>query len=138
MAHEVLIGATPGGETHHPWPNVGVRFRLSAHRGRRSLGEVRRWLPLIAVAAGFAASPAHAASVRQCGLTARIDGERFEVDVVKGPVACKTARRVATTFLRKGTIAPPWHCFRGHESQGQDWAASCSRGKSLFRVWPPT
>ncbi|WP_028062589.1 hypothetical protein [Solirubrobacter soli] len=98
---------------------------------------MRKWLPLLAVAAGLAATPAHAAGTRQCGLTPRIDGVRYQVDVVKGPVACKTARSVASKFLRNGTIAPPWHCFRGHESQNQDWAASCSRGKNLFRVYAP-
>ena len=118
--------------------NFRVRDRLSGIGERRSVADVRKWLLLIAVAAGVAATPAHAAGSRDCGLTPRIDGQRFQVEVVKGTVACKTARRVASTFLRKGTIAPPWHCFRGHESQGQDWAASCSRGKNLFRVWAPT
>jgi hypothetical protein len=93
---------------------------------------------LIALLAALAATPAHAAVSHDCGLTPRIDGQRFQVMLVKGKIACKTARRVATKFVRDDTIAPPWHCFRGHESQGQDWAAACSRGKILFRVYAPT
>jgi hypothetical protein len=100
---------------------------------------MRKWVLLTVMAmAGVLTPNAHAAGVRQCGLTPRIDGQRFQVDVVHGKVACKTVRRVATKFLRDDTIAPPWHCFRGHESQGQTWAASCSRGKGvLFRVYAP-
>lgn len=115
-----------------------MAVRLSTHRGVRSVGGVRKLLLLIAIAAGVAATPAHAATTRQCGLTPRIDGIRYQVDVQKGAVACKTARSVASTFLREGEIAPPWHCLRGHESQGQDWAVSCSRGKSLVRVYAPS
>jgi hypothetical protein len=100
---------------------------------------VRSLLILIVVAAGLVAAPAQAAGTRQCGLTPRIDGEKFQVDLVHGKISCRTARRVATKFLRDDTIAPPWRCFRGHSSQGQRWAASCSRGeKVLVRIWPPT
>jgi hypothetical protein len=95
-------------------------------------------LLLLALMAGVAAAPAHAAVSRDCGLTPRVDGRKYQVEVVKGKVACKTARRVATKFLRDSTYDRPWFCVRGHASQNQDWAASCSRDKVLFRVWAPT
>jgi hypothetical protein len=126
---------------HHPRvyrPIFRVAVRLSPSRRGHSVGVVRKLLLLTAIAAGVAATPAHAAGTRQCGLTPRIDGVKYQVDVEKGTVSCKTARGVASTFLRKGVIASPWHCLRGHESQGQDWAASCSRGKNLVRVWAPS
>src|SRR5262245_30692768 len=98
-----------------------------------------RRLPLVtAVAAALvAASPAHAAT-RDCGLTTRIDGVRYQVKETKGSVPCKTAKRVMTRFLRDGEMHEPWFCSRG-QGADFDWAASCSRGKRVMvRAYAPT
>ena len=93
---------------------------------------------LFAVAAGLAVTPtAHAASTRDCGLTGRIDGARYDVREVRGAVPCRTVKRVVTGFLRDGTVAANWTCTRGHGSS--PYAASCARGqKVLVRVYAPT
>jgi hypothetical protein len=104
---------------------------------------MRRLLIAMAVSAvaGLAlASTSHATSTsaaRACGLTARIDGARYDVREVRGTVSCATVKRVVTKFLRSGTVAAPWTCFRGHGSS--PYAASCARGQRvLVRVYAPT
>ena len=91
---------------------------------------------VLAALALAAASPAHAASSRGCGLTPRVDGVRYQVKVEKGHVTCREAKRAATRFLRTGvSFRKPWTCFRGHGSQP---AASCSRGHgTVVRVLRP-
>jgi hypothetical protein len=97
---------------------------------------MRLLLP-IALAAGLVAAPAHAAGARDCGLTKRIDGSRYQVKEVRGSVSCATVKRVVSGFLRDGTVASHWDCFRGHDDV--PWAASCARGKQvLVRVYAPT
>jgi hypothetical protein len=91
----------------------------------------------IAMLCLLAVPSAHAAGARDCGLTSRIDGVRYQVKETKGTLACSTAKRIVTPFLRDGTIKKGWACFRGHASQNQDWAASCARGKVLIRVYAP-
>lgn len=77
------------------------------------------------------------AKARECGLTPRIDGVRYEAREVRGTVACRKVRRVVTRFLRSGTVAAPWTCFRNHGSS--PYAASCARGRRvLVRVYAPT
>jgi hypothetical protein len=97
---------------------------------------MRFYLVLIAVAAGLVlTSPAHAAS-RDCGLTSRIDGVKYQVRETKGTVSCRTVKRVVTRFLRDGEAKRPWSCSRGHGDS--PYAASCSRGeKVLVRVYAP-
>jgi hypothetical protein len=87
--------------------------------------------------AGLMLAPASHAATRACGLTARIDGVRYDVREVRGSDSCRTVKRVVTTFLRDGSVASPWTCFRGHGSSS--YAASCARGKRvLVRVYAPT
>jgi hypothetical protein len=91
----------------------------------------------IALAAGLIATEAHAAATRDCGLTSRIDGVRYQVKETKGTLACTTVKRAVTTFLRDDAAPAHWTCFRGHGSQA--WAASCARGKQVVvRVYAPT
>ncbi|MDA0163305.1 hypothetical protein OM076_23725 [Solirubrobacter ginsenosidimutans] len=87
--------------------------------------------------AGLMLTPASHAATRACGLTARIDGVRYDVRETRGNVACRTVKRVVTTFLRDDEVASPWTCFRGHGAS--PYAASCARGKSVVvRVYAPT
>jgi hypothetical protein len=79
---------------------------------------------------------AHAAA-RDCGLTSRIDGVRYQLKETRGTLACSSVRKVVTPFLRDGTVKRGWACVRGHAGQNQDWAASCSRGKVMIRVYAP-
>jgi hypothetical protein len=98
---------------------------------------MRPLLILIALASGVTAASADAASGRACGLTPRVDGARYDVREIRGTVPCKTVKRVVTNYLRDGTVASHWTCFRGHDSA--PWAVSCARGtKVLVRVYAPT
>ena len=104
---------------------------------------MRRSVTAIAVVAAIGltgTAGAHAAgspAVRRCGLTARIDGVRYDVRETRGAVACPAVKRVVTTFLRDGTAAAHWTCFRGHGSS--PYAASCARGQKVtVRVYAPT
>jgi hypothetical protein len=85
----------------------------------------------LALAASAQARPAD----RSCGLTPRVDGQRFQVVIEHGPVKCKEAKRVATHFLRHFKVSRPWVCFLGH---GKMPAASCGKGRSVVRVLAPT
>jgi hypothetical protein len=77
------------------------------------------------------AAPAH-----ECGLTSRIDGVRYDVHEVRGSVSCRQVKRTVEIFLRDGTVAEPWVCFRGHGNAS--YAAQCARGKRvLVRVYAP-
>jgi hypothetical protein len=92
-------------------------------------------LPM-ALAGGLLAAPAHAATTRDCGLTSRIDGVRYQVKETKGTLACATVKRAVTAFLRDGTAPAHWTCFNGHG--GDPWDASCARGsKVVVRVYAP-
>lgn len=87
--------------------------------------------------AAIAPATTSASSARACGLTARIEGVRYDVREVRGDVACRTVKRVVSRFLRDGTVTRNWTCFRGHGSS--PYAASCARGKRvLVRVYAPT
>jgi hypothetical protein len=92
-----------------------------------------RYLLAALVAALILAPDAHAA--RRCGLTARIDGVRYDVRETHGTLSCGTIKPVVTQFLRDGTVKEPWACFRGHGSS--PYAASCGRGKVVVRVYAP-
>ena len=97
---------------------------------------MRRLLVAALASLAFTATAQARPADRGCGLTPRIDGQRFHVVVEQGPVTCKEAKRVATHFLRHFTISRPWYCFLGH---GQMPAASCGRGKrTIVRVYAPT
>jgi hypothetical protein len=102
---------------------------------------MRRLLTALAAAALLAVAVApvsHGAArkTRECGLTPRVDGVRYQVRETKGTVACKTVKRVVTRFLRSGTVKAPWTCTFNHGPSA--FAASCARGKSvLVRVYAP-
>ena len=97
---------------------------------------------LIATAAlGLAlAAPGHAASSKDCGLTARIDGERFQIIVEQGVkhVSCTTAKRTLTSYMRTFKRPKGWNCFLGHSAQA--WAATCSRSHPsvIVRAYAPS
>jgi hypothetical protein len=92
---------------------------------------------LTALACLTLAPTSHGATARACGLTARIDGVRYDVREVRGAISCRTVKRVVTSFLRHGTVDAPWTCARGHGSS--PYAASCGRGaRVLVRVYAPT
>ena len=92
---------------------------------------------LLALLALLVLAPASHASARHCGLTARIDGVRYDVHEGRGSVGCATVQRVVSSFLRTGTAGAPWVCTRGHGSS--PYAASCARGRQvLVRVYAPT
>jgi hypothetical protein len=80
--------------------------------------------------------PPDAHAARHCGLTARIDGVRYDVHETHGNVSCRTVKRVVTRFLREGTVTRPWTCFRGHGSS--PYAASCGREDVEVRVYAPS
>jgi hypothetical protein len=77
-----------------------------------------------------------AQAARTCGLTARIDGVRYDVHETQGNVPCRTVKHVVTRFLRHGTVTRPWTCFRGHGSS--PYAASCARERVVVRVYAPS
>jgi hypothetical protein len=103
----------------------------------------RRLLIAAALAAivGLALASAGQATVRRpaaraCGLTPRIDGQRYDVREVRGKVSCRTVKRVVTRYLRTSKVSRPWTCTLGHGSS--PYAASCARGtKVLVRVYAP-
>src|SRR3954451_14255769 len=87
----------------------------------------------LALAATAQARPAD----RSCGLTQRIEGQRFQVVVQRGPsTTCAEAKRVVSRFLRRHSVSRPWVCFLGH---GRPYAASCAKGRrAVVRVYAPT
>jgi hypothetical protein len=98
---------------------------------------IRRSVLTIALAALAVPAVAPAATTRQCGLTPRIDGVRYDVKEVRGTVGCATVKQVVSGFLRDGTAPSSWFCTRGHGSSA--YAASCARGERvLVRVYAPT
>src|SRR3954447_4770177 len=110
-----------------------VAPRLSRASLARSFAAMR--LVLVALVAALIFAPdAHA--TRHCGLTPRVGGAIYDVYETHGNVPCRTVKRVVTRFLRDGTVTRPWACFRGHGSS--PYAASCSRGKTVVRVYAPT
>ena len=94
-----------------------------------------RTILLLTALALLIPATAHA-STKSCGLTARIDGVRYDVRETKGAVPCATVKRAVTTFLRTGKAKSPWTCTRGHGYS--KFAASCAQGeKVLVRVYAP-
>ena len=90
---------------------------------------------LILLAVALIPATAHA-STKSCGLTARIDGARYDVRETKGAVPCATVKRAVSTFLRSGKAPSPWTCTRGHGYS--KFAASCAQGtKVVVRVYAP-
>jgi hypothetical protein len=85
------------------------------------------------------AAPGHAASSKDCGLTSRIDGERFQIIIEQGTknVTCSTAKRTMTSYMRTFKRPKGWHCFLGHSAQA--WAAACSRSRpsAIVRAYAP-
>jgi len=115
---------------------------LSEPSGGPSFPGVKRTLITALAAAALlvvAVAPVvHGATLKtkECGLTPRIDGVRYQVRETKGTATCKTVKRVVTRFLRSGTVKAPWRCTFNNGSS--PFAASCARGKSvLVRVYAP-
>jgi hypothetical protein len=110
-------------------------------RGPSFSGVNRRLITALAATALLAVGVApavHGAALKtkECGLTPRIDGVRYQVRETKGTVSCKTVKRVVTRFIRSGSAKAPWRCTFNHGSSA--FAASCARGKSvLVRVYAP-
>ena len=97
---------------------------------------------LIATAAlGLAlAAPGHAASAKDCGLTSRIDGVRYQVVIQTGrtKATCASVKRVMSKYLRTFTAPKPWLCRLGHSAD--DFAASCGRSHPsvVIKAYAPT
>ena len=85
------------------------------------------------------AAPGHAAAQKDCGLTSRIDGKRFQIIVEQGSkhLTCSTAKRTLTSYMRTFKRPKGWNCFLGHSAQ--DWAAACSRSRpsAIVRAYAP-
>ena len=89
------------------------------------------------VLAGVAANAAPAASAQKaCGLIT-VGKATYRTGVVQGRVTCTNTRRVLTVFTRTARGPRGWVCFRGHASQHQRWAVTCSSadGKRVVRSW---
>jgi hypothetical protein len=130
--------APPSGVKCATPPIFRVADRLSVSARARTVRGMRKWVLLTVMAMGGVLTPgADAAGTRDCGLTARIDGARYQVKETRGSLPCATVKRAVTTFLRDDTAPAHWTCFRGHGNQ--TWAASCARGKTVVvRVYAPT
>jgi hypothetical protein len=122
--------------------NVRVGDRLSTLAPARTFATVIVRSLIATAALGLAlafAAPGHAAAAKDCGLTSRIDGVRYQVMIEKGKgkVTCSTVKRVASKYLRSFTAPKPWACFLGHGSQ--PYAASCGRDHPsvVVRVYAP-
>ena len=136
-----------GVKASHPvrvirWPaNVRVGDRLPGCARARTVGAVITRTLLATAALGLAvAAPGHAAATKDCGLTARIDGKRFQIVIEQGTrnVTCSTAKRTLSSYMRTFKRPKGWNCFLGHSAQ--DWAAACSRSRpsAIVRAYPPT
>jgi hypothetical protein len=96
-----------------------------------------RLLPLALVLAAVALPAGSAsASARHCGLTARIDGQRFDIVEAKGHAACRKVKPVMARYLRSFTFSKPWFCALTHGNQFP-WAASCATGRVVVRAYAP-
>jgi hypothetical protein len=73
------------------------------------------------------AAPGHAASTKDCGLTSRIDGVRYQViiDAGRNKMTCASVKRVMTKYLRTFNAPKHWFCELGHSAD--DYAATCAR-----------
>ena len=80
------------------------------------------------------AAPGHAAASKDCGLTSRIDGVRYQVVIESGrtKTTCATVKKVVGKYLRSFTAPKPWHCRLGHSAD--DFAASCARSRPSVGV----
>jgi hypothetical protein len=94
-------------------------------------------LTALAALAVAAAAPTPASALRECGLTPRIDGVRYDVRETRGTVACRRVKVVAVQYLRSATAPRGWTCVRGHGTS--PFAASCAHGKAvLVRIYAPS
>ena len=89
----------------------------------------------VVAAVAAAAAPA-AQTQRACGLIG-VGKATYRTAVIEGRVTCTNARRVLTAFSRTARNPRGWVCFRGHASQSQRWAVTCSTadGKRAVRSW---
>ena len=85
--------------------------------------------------------PAGSASAkRKLCMAITADHDNYPVRVLKGDVACTTARAALKHYIIKFAAPEGWTCFRGH---GQDvWAASCIKGsethpRAFIRAYNP-
>jgi hypothetical protein len=89
------------------------------------------------VLAGAAVTAAPAATAQKaCGLIL-VGKTTYRTAVVQGRVTCTNTRRVLTAFTRSARSPRGWVCFRGHASQHQRWAVTCSTadGRRVVRSW---
>ena len=119
-----------------PANNVRVGDRLSAFARTRTFGAViARTLFATAALSLAVAAPGHAAAAgKDCGLTSRIDGVRYQVVIETGrsKATCATVKKVVGKYMRSFTAPKPWHCQLGHSAN--DFAASCSRAHPAVGV----
>ena len=96
---------------------------------------------LAGVLAGLALTAGPAEARRTCPGTVSFAGEQSKVVVLRG-VSCRTARRVARIYDRRGTPPRPWRCALAHAPfdriAGRRVGFSCGRGgrRGDIRRWP--
>ena len=97
---------------------------------------------LIATAAlGLAiAAPGHAAASKDCGLTARIHGERVQVvvDFGRTRITCASAKRTMTKYLRTFSAPKPWFCELGHSADAYEATCGRSHPSVSMKAYAPT
>jgi hypothetical protein len=97
---------------------------------------MRLSLVLAVAAALVLVVPGHAAGSsrgRPCGLTPRIDGQRFAIFEEEGHAACRKVKPVIVHYLRTFRFSRPWFCALGHSNV--KFAASCANKKVLLRAY---
>ena len=99
-----------------------------------------RLLPLalvLAAVAVIAVGPASAAArARHCGLTPRIQGQRFDIVEAEGHAPCRKVKPVITHYLRTFELKRPWFCTLTHGNQFP-WVAACANGHVVVRAYAP-
>jgi hypothetical protein len=78
-------------------------------------------------------------TLRSCGrFSVKLSGRTYTyaVRVAVGRLSCASARTVLRSFIVTGRSPRGWFCVRGHASQGQKWAAGCTRAGADIRAYP--
>lgn len=88
---------------------------------------------LAALALGAPSFAAAKPKGRNCGTTARIDGQRFAIYESKGHAACRTVKPVIVHYLRTFTFSRPWFCSLGHGNV--KFAAACADRDVVLRAY---
>ena len=101
---------------------------------------MNRLLPLVLACAAvivFAGAAPASARPRHCGLTPRIQGQRFDIVEAEGHAACRTVKPVMTRYLRSFSFKRPWFCALTHGDQFP-WAAACATEHVVVRAYAPS